>query len=53
MQSAGKERLIMPYEQLADLPDTVKENLPNHAQEIYRAAFNSAWVQTTRSFSIL
>jgi cation transport regulator len=28
---------------LADLPDSVKENLPNHAQEIYRAAFNSAW----------
>jgi cation transport regulator len=32
----------MPYEELTDLPDSVKDNLPKHAQEIYRAAFNSA-----------
>ena len=32
----------MPYESLGDLPDSVKGNLPKHAQEIYRAAFNSA-----------
>ena len=32
----------MPYEMLSDLPDSVKNNLPEHAQEIYRAAFNSA-----------
>lgn len=35
----------MPYEKLQDLPDSVKDNLPQHAQEIYRAAFNSAWQQ--------
>jgi cation transport regulator len=32
----------MPYEELTDLPDSVRDNLPKHAQEIYRAAFNSA-----------
>jgi cation transport regulator len=33
----------MPYETIKDLPDSVRENLPKHAQEIYLAAFNSAW----------
>lgn len=33
----------MPYEKLEDLPESVRDNLPKHAQEIYRAAFNSAW----------
>jgi cation transport regulator len=33
----------MPYKNLADLPDSVRDNLPKHAQEIYQAAFNSAW----------
>ena len=33
----------MPYESLKELPDRVRDNLPHHAQEIYRAAFNSAW----------
>ena len=32
----------MPYDNLIDLPDSVRDNLPKHAQEIYRAAFNSA-----------
>ncbi|WP_201583975.1 ChaB family protein [Psychrobacter jeotgali] len=32
----------MPYGKLAELPDNVKDNLPKHAQEIFRAAFNSA-----------
>lgn len=35
----------MPYKTLTDLPDRVKEHLPHHAQEIYLAAFNSAWEQ--------
>ena len=35
----------MPYEKLADLPDSVQDKLPRHAQEIYLAAFNSAWDQ--------
>lgn len=33
----------MPYENLEDLPERVRDVLPRHAQEIYRAAFNSAW----------
>ncbi len=32
----------MPYQQVRDLPDAVKDHLPKHAQEIFRAAFNSA-----------
>ena len=32
----------MPYDNLSDLPDGVRNNLPEHAQEIYRAAYNSA-----------
>jgi len=35
----------MPYTHLSDLPESVKDNLPKHAQEIYRAAFNNAWDQ--------
>lgn len=38
----------MPYKSIADLPDSVRDNLPRHAQEIYRAAFNSAWQQYDR-----
>jgi cation transport regulator len=33
----------MPYDKLEDLPESVRAHLPRHAQEIYRAAFNSAW----------
>jgi len=33
----------MPYARKSDLPDSVRDSLPEHAQEIYRAAFNSAW----------
>lgn len=33
----------MPYKNLSDLPDAIKNTLPPHAQEIYRAAFNNAW----------
>ena len=32
----------MPYDKLSELPDSVKDNLPKHAQEIFLAAFNSA-----------
>lgn len=32
----------MPYEQISQLPKGVKNNLPKHAQEIYKEAFNSA-----------
>jgi cation transport regulator len=32
----------MPYDKLTDLPERVRSNLPEHAQEIYKEAFNSA-----------
>ena len=32
----------MPYSKLTDLPDSVRNNLPKHAQEIYKEAYNSA-----------
>lgn len=32
----------MPYNSLKNLPDAVKDNLPHHAQEIFKEAFNSA-----------
>lgn len=35
----------MPYQKLSELPDSVRDNLPKHAQEIYQAAFNNAWEQ--------
>lgn len=35
----------MPYKRTSDLPDSVRDNLPAHAQDIYLAAFNSAWDQ--------
>ena len=33
----------MPYRTDAELPPGVKDNLPPHAQDIYREAFNSAF----------
>jgi cation transport regulator len=35
----------MPFSSLADLPQQVKDPLPHHAEEIFLAAFNSAWDQ--------
>jgi cation transport regulator len=36
---------MMPYNNLSDLPDNVRNVLPKHAQEIYKEAYNSAWDQ--------
>jgi cation transport regulator len=33
----------MPYDNLDELPERVKNNLPKHAQEIFKGAFNNAW----------
>ena len=33
----------MPYQTLDELPENVKSVLPEHAREIYLAAFNNAW----------
>jgi len=39
------ERCEMPYQRLTELPKQVRDNLPKHAQEIYKEAYNSAWAQ--------
>lgn len=33
----------MPYQTNADLPASVQRHLPDHAQDIYRGAFNHAY----------
>jgi cation transport regulator len=33
----------MPYKSNSELPERVRENLPEHGQDIYREAFNNAW----------
>lgn len=33
----------MPYASNIDLPDNLRDILPAHAQDIFRAAFNHAW----------
>jgi cation transport regulator len=38
----------VPYLTTDDLPDSVRNHLPLHAQEIYLAAFNNAWQQHAR-----
>ncbi|MBX4206022.1 ChaB family protein [Candidatus Microgenomates bacterium] len=35
----------MPYDTTTDLPDSVKDSLPKHAEKIYQKAFNNAWEQ--------
>lgn len=35
----------MPYDRRDELPDSVKDNLPKHAQDIYKEAFNNAYKQ--------
>ena len=33
----------MPYASNADLPVAISSHLPDHAQDIFRKAFNNAW----------
>ena len=33
----------MPYQSNLDLPESVRNHLPHHAQDIYREAFNHAY----------
>lgn len=35
----------MPYKKKADLPESVRDALPAHAEAIYKEAYNSAWDQ--------
>lgn len=39
----------MPYKNTSELPDRVKNNLPEHAQEMYKEAFNSAYAEYKNS----
>ncbi len=33
----------MPYQKIDDLPESVREHMPEHAQKIYLEAYNHAW----------
>jgi cation transport regulator len=33
----------MPYDKIGDLPKSLRDNLPKHAQEIFKEAFDNAW----------
>jgi cation transport regulator len=35
----------MPYDRRSDLPESVRDHLPPHAQDVYKEAFNSAWTE--------
>lgn len=35
----------MPYATIDDLPASVRDHTPKHAQEIYKEAFNGAWAE--------
>jgi cation transport regulator len=35
----------LPYASVEDLPPPIRAHLPQHAQEIYRGAFNNAWTE--------
>ena len=37
--------MVMPYTSNEDLPPSVRDHLPLHAQDIFRAAFNSAYAE--------
>ena len=38
----------MPYATNRDLPPSIQQALPEHAQDIFRAAFNAAWTSYGR-----
>lgn len=35
----------MPYDKRSELPESDRDNLSAHAQDIYKEAYNSAWDQ--------
>src|SRR5262249_16413964 len=39
----------MPYRSNQELPESVKNVLPSHAQDIYREAFDNAWSEYSDS----
>jgi cation transport regulator len=42
MTAISKRGPEMPYDKVTELPKGVRNNLPRHAQDIYKEAFNSA-----------
>jgi cation transport regulator len=42
LEDSSEKGSGMPYDKITELPKGVKNNLPKHAQEIYKEAFNSA-----------
>jgi cation transport regulator len=36
---------VMPYDKKNDLPEQVQDNLPSHAEEIFKEAYNNAYEQ--------
>ena len=38
----------MPYEKIQELPESVRNNLPEHAQHIFLEAYNHAWEEYSR-----
>jgi cation transport regulator len=43
VEHPNRKESKMPYKTKADLPDSVRDNLPAHAQDIYKEAYNSAY----------
>ena len=39
----GTKETEMPYRRIDELPPPVKNNLPRHAQKIFKDAFNNAY----------
>jgi cation transport regulator len=45
----SQREVVMPYASNEDLPESVRAHLPDHAQDIFRAAFNAAWRTYSRT----
>jgi cation transport regulator len=43
LSGSSEGDFAMPYTFIQDLPAPVRQHLPEHAQEIFRAAFNNAF----------
>lgn len=43
INNLSKRSTKIPYKSITELPYNVRDNLPQHAQEIYKEAYNSAW----------
>ena len=42
VEAEERKEGAMPYKMITQLPDNVKNNLPKHAQKIYKETFDSA-----------